>query len=120
VVFSGPVSRKDIIHHLDAVDIGVLPHSNQFGSPLILFEMMALGKPIVAPSLPPIDDVIDHELNGLLFDPLNTDMLLKRIRTLLDDTSLSRRLGDRAREICFSRYTWEANARIVLQSLQNA
>jgi hypothetical protein len=51
------VKRDLVVDCIDALDVGVLAHYHNFGSPVVLFEMMALGKPVVAPSLMPINDV---------------------------------------------------------------
>jgi glycosyltransferase involved in cell wall biosynthesis len=119
VVFTGPVARKNVIDYLDAVDIGVLPHSNEFGSPVVLFEMMALGKPVVAPSLMPIRDVVADNQNGLLFPPLDREALVRSVRTLIDGPELRLRLGSRAREIVMDRHTWVRNARKVVDAMSS-
>jgi glycosyltransferase involved in cell wall biosynthesis len=118
VVFTGPVERKKVIDYLDAMDIGVLPHSNEFGSPVVLFEMMALGKPVVAPSLMPICDVVAANQNGLLFPPLDNEALVRNVRTLIDSPEMRMRLGNRAREIVMDRHTWVRNARKVVDAMK--
>ena len=51
VIFSGPVPRDDVPAYIDAMDICVLPDSSAFGSPIALFEFMAMGKPCVVSDL---------------------------------------------------------------------
>ena len=115
VIFTGPVERKDVIDYLDAIDIGILPNSNEFGSPVVLFEMMGLGKPVVAPSLLPIDDVVLHNDNGMLFAPLDKKGLEQNIRALVDNPEIGKRIGKRASDTVQDRHTWVGNAKKILE-----
>ena len=67
VIFPGPVPRDDVPAYIDAMDICVLPDSNAFGSPIALFEFMAMGKPCVVPDLGPMRDVIEDNATGIMF-----------------------------------------------------
>lgn len=116
VIFTGPVSKKEVIDYLDALDIGVFSHSNEFGSPVVLFEMMALGKVIVAPMLQPITDVIEHGVNGLIFPQLDTDILLQYVLMIITDHSRTL-LGDNAKQSVLNNYTWALNAKKVIASI---
>jgi len=118
VIFVGPIKRKDVIDYIDAFDIGILPHSNEFGSPVVLFEMMALGKPLVVPSLPPINDVITHNFNGLIFEPLNEQDMLEKIMMLIEQPDLRKELGDNGKNFAKRKHTWVGNAEMILETLR--
>ena len=115
VTFSGPVPRDDVPAYIDAMDICVLPDSNAFGSPIALFEFMAMGKPCVVPDLGPMRDVIEHNVTGFMFPHAEYDALEKALLRLAEDPALRIQLGDRAKCIVFERHTWAANARFVIQ-----
>ena len=115
VTFSGPVPRDDVPAYIDAMDICVLPDSNAFGSPIALFEFMAMGKPCVVPDLGPMRDVIEHNVTGFMFPHAEYDALEKALLRLAEDPALRIQLGDRAKRIVFERHTWAANARFVIQ-----
>ena len=115
VIFSGPVSRDEVPAYIDAMDICVLPDSNAFGSPIALFEFMAMGKPCVAPDLGPMRDVIDDNVTGILFPHGDYGALGKALLRLVEDPALRLRVGARAKQIVFERHTWVANARVVVQ-----
>jgi glycosyltransferase involved in cell wall biosynthesis len=117
VIFTGPVDRIKIIDYIDMLDIGALAHSNEFGSPVVLFEMMARAKPVVGPSLMPLRDVIVHNQNGLLFNPLDTDALFNNTLMLVDSPVLRSRLGDAARHTVRDCHTWARNAEKALSML---
>jgi glycosyltransferase involved in cell wall biosynthesis len=116
VIFTGPVERNSVIDYIDSMDVGVLAHSNEFGSPVVLFEMMALSKPIVAPALGPILDAITHGLNGLLFGPLDQDVMFREVMSIINDPEYGMYLGKKAREIAEKRFTWTGNAAQVISN----
>jgi glycosyltransferase involved in cell wall biosynthesis len=115
VIFSGPVPRDDVPAYIDAMDICVLPNSNAFGSPIALFEFMAMEKPCVVPDLGPMRDVIVDNVTGLLFPHADYAALKKAILRCVEDSTLRSQLGARAKDTVLQRHTWVANARIVVQ-----
>jgi len=115
VIFSGPVPRDDVPAYIDAMNICVLPNSNAFGSPIALFEFMAMGKPCVVPDLGPMRDVIDDDMTGIMFPRGNFEALRKVLVRVIEDPALRTRIGARARDTVLQRHTWAANARIVVQ-----
>jgi glycosyltransferase involved in cell wall biosynthesis len=115
VVFSGPVPRDDVPGYIDAMDICVLPDSNAFGSPIALFEFMAMGKPCVVPDLGPMRDVIEQNATGVMFPHTEYEALEKALLRLVEDPVLQIQLGARAKRVVFERHTWAANARFVVR-----
>jgi len=115
IILPGPVPRDDVPGYIDAMDICVLPDSNAFGSPIALFEFMAMGKPCVAPDLGPMRDVIDDHVTGMLFPHGDYNALGKVLLRLVEDSALRKQLGARAKDTVFERHTWAANARVVVQ-----
>jgi glycosyltransferase involved in cell wall biosynthesis len=115
VIFSGPVSRDEVPAYIDAMDICVLPDSNAFGSPIALFEFMAMGKPCVAPDLGPMRDVIDANETGIMFPHGDFGVLGKAMLRFVEDSALRVQVGARAKDAVFKRHTWAANARYVVQ-----
>ena len=115
VIFSGPVSRDVVPAYIDAMDICVLPDSNAFGSPIALFEFMAMGKPCVVPDLGPMRDVIDDNVTGIMFPHGDYAALGRTLSRLIEDSALRNQVGAQAKQIVFKRHTWAANARFVVQ-----
>ncbi|MBI4396968.1 MAG: glycosyltransferase family 4 protein [Elusimicrobia bacterium] len=108
------VPRGDIPGHIDAMDLCLIPDTNPFGSPVVLFEYMGMGKPVVAPSRGPIRDVIVHGENGMIFEKEKDDSLLETLWTTIQDEPLRQRVGRRARECVEHRHTWDRNAERIL------
>jgi glycosyltransferase involved in cell wall biosynthesis len=115
VILPGPVSRDDVPAYIDVMDVCVLPDSNAFGSPIALFEFMAMGKPCVVPDLGPMRDVIDDQVTGILFPHGDYGALEKALVRFVEDPALRTQVGVRARDTVLERHTWAANARIVVQ-----
>jgi glycosyltransferase involved in cell wall biosynthesis len=115
VVLTGPVAREKMPDYIGAMDMCVLPDSNPFGSPMVLFEFMAMGKAVIAPNLPPIRDVLRHGQTGLIIERGDPAALRAAISMLAADRRLRARLGSEARRQVLARHTWEANARRVVE-----
>jgi glycosyltransferase involved in cell wall biosynthesis len=113
LVVPGAVSRNEVPAYIDAMDICVLPDSNAFGSPIALFEFMAMGKPSVVPDLKPMRDVIDHDLTGIIFPRGDYNALQRDLLRLVEDPELRNRIGLRAQSVTLERHTWASNARLV-------
>jgi len=103
-----------VVDYIAAFDIGVLAHSNEFGSPIVLFEMMALGKCVVAPRLDPILDVVEDGVNGVIFNPLDMQDLFNKTKWLLQHPEEMKKIGENAKDITYSEHTWDKNAEKIL------
>ena len=114
IVVTGAVPRDAVYDHIQMFDIGVLPHSNMFGSPMVMFEMMGLGIPVVAPKLPPIEDVLVHQENALLFDALEAREMRQQLSQLIDSQELRRELADNAFGRLRAKHSWRATAARIL------
>lgn len=117
VVFAGAVPHAEVPAHVAAMDLCVVPNSNQFRSPIKLFEYMAQGRTPVAPKVEPIEMVVRDGVNGLLFEPLAADSLAAALRRAAADPALRDRLGARARADVLAHHTWDRNAETVLARL---
>lgn len=116
VVFTGPVPRSQIYGHLALLDVAVLPHSNRFGSPVVMFEFMGLKIPVVAPRLEPIMDVQGDGETALLFDPLDLAQCADAVERLLLDPQRGEQLAHQAYDQLVAEHTWKRNAERILSS----
>ncbi len=119
---AGQVTPERVPLYLSAMDIGVipLPNTRQFAyytSPMKLFEYMAAGRAVVASDLPGIAEVVQDGESALLVPAGDAAALGAAIRRLRDDPALRARLGERARQLAFEQYTWDARARGIMQGL---
>lgn len=117
IVLTGAVPRADVYSFIQTFDIGVLPHSNVFGSPIVMFEMMGLGIPLVMPRLPPIEDVHRDGDTALLFTPLDFAGCRGALERLVEDRAQRERLASRSLEMITGTYTWRETGRRILAAL---
>lgn len=118
VIFTGAVSHAQMPQFIAAMDVGVVPHSNAYRSPIKLFEYMGQGRAVVAPATEPISMVLQDGKNGLLFETGSMEGMQKALQRLVDDPALRARLGHQARVDVLARHTWKANALQVLEGLR--
>ncbi len=113
--FTGRVDYRDVPQYLNVMDIGLIPDSNEYGSPMKLFEYMSMGVVPVVPRLPPIEDVIDHGITGLMFTPGNTSDMVDQITKIYVDSALKKMLSENARAQVAKNHYWHHNAEHLLQ-----
>ncbi|MGC2416029.1 MAG: glycosyltransferase family 4 protein [Stellaceae bacterium] len=112
VTFAGLVERGQLTRYLAAFDIALQPRAVGYASPLKLFEYMAAGKAIVAPSQPNIREVLVDGETGLLFNCGDDADFRRAVLDLAHARPLRERLGAGARCAIIERgYTWANNAR---------
>jgi glycosyltransferase involved in cell wall biosynthesis len=120
VLFTGRVRHDDMPAHIAALDVAVASDDRTgFASPMKILEYMAMAKPVVAPRMPNIEDLIADGEDGLLFSPGNTGELLSALRRLQDDSQLRDRLGAAARAKVERERNWHSNAHAVLDRLSS-
>jgi len=118
VVFTGKVPHAEMPEHMAAMDLGVMPASNVYGSPMKVFEYMAMGRPAVAPRYRPLEEAIVDGEDGLLFTPGDGASLQNCLRAMVSDPAFRLRLGQAARAKVRSRHQWIHNAEAVIQLAQ--
>jgi len=110
VYMPGGVERESVADYLSIIDIGVFPDSNEFGSPISLFELMAMGKTVVGPNLAPFLDVISDGENGKIFKRGSVDDLVSILQNLIDNPSEIEKIGKVARLWVEDKRSWESVA----------
>jgi glycosyltransferase involved in cell wall biosynthesis len=98
----------------------VLPSVCFEGFPMVIREAFALGIPVAASRLGSMPCLVQDGRNGVLFTPGNTEDLLRRMRGVWGNSDLLARMGAAAREEFESRYTAEANYRMLMYIYQAA
>lgn len=112
VRFTGVVHRDRVPGLVAAFDVALQPAVVAYASPLKLIEYLALGKAIVAPNQPNIAEVLQDDVNALLFEPGDAEGLERALGRLTHEAALRERLGEGAREtIRRMQLTWAGNAR---------
>ena len=93
VTFLGAVTHEEMPGLLAAADIGVAPFDvaahaplalGFYWSPLKVFEYMASGLPVVAPSIDRLRRIVGNGEEGILYDASDPEGLPRALRELLD------------------------------------
>ena len=116
VHFRGYVSREKIAEHYAAADVFVLPSYNE-GMSVALLEAMASGLAVVVTATGDTPELIEPEINGLVFDWSDVESLTAHLRRLAQDRSLVRRMGEASRTRA-SDFSWDRAALRYIDLLQ--
>ena len=84
--------KENIQNYLAIADINVFPSSRE-GLPVNLMESLAMGVPVISIHSRGCNEIIDHNLNGLLMDDDSVETLAIAMKQLSDDFVLQRRLS---------------------------
>lgn len=114
VLLPGRVAHDQIASWIACMDYAVLPDSNDYGSPMKLFEFMAMGVAVVAPDYAPVAEVIDDGRTGWLFPRRQTDACVQRVLALATQASERQRVGAAARAYIIRERQWRNNAEQLL------
>ncbi len=117
ILFVGNVPHTEIFNYIELMDITVLVNSHWYGSPVKLFEYGAMGKPVIAPDNVPVRDVFVDGKEVILVQPTVEDCM-KKIRMLVDNTDLRKKLARNIKMKVLERYTWSSQAQKILRCLQ--
>ena len=84
-----------------------------YGSALKIFEYMAMAKPVIAPPLGQIAEVMDHGISGYLVASEDVEAVVEVLLELKAQPELRASVGEQARKRVVESYTWRENARRV-------
>jgi len=93
----------------------VIPSEWYENCPMVVLEAFSAGKPVIASRIGGIPELVEHEVDGFLFEPGNADELAAYMRTLVDNPALAREMGRAGRRKAEERYSIDA----FMQSLIN-
>jgi glycosyltransferase involved in cell wall biosynthesis len=114
VVFTGAVAYQNIPKHVNIMDICVIPGSNEYRSPIKLFEYMLAGKAVVAPRWEPIEMITKDGEDVMLFTADDRREMTASFEYLLNNQDKCQHMGARAREKILSKHLWIHNAERVI------
>ena len=123
VLLTGYIPYAGVPKYLRAADVLVLPNSSkerisqEYTSPLKLFEYMGAQRPIVASDLPSLREVLCHKKNAYLVESDNPKALAEAIVALDREQGLSEKIVKTAFNDVQG-YTWTNRAKTILQFIR--
>jgi glycosyltransferase involved in cell wall biosynthesis len=116
VRYLGSRRLEDLVTEIENCDLGVIPnHRNAFteiNTPTRIFEYLALGKPVIAPSTPGIQDYFNKE-SLLFFEPGNPGDLAQQIEYAFSHPREVQEIVRRAQQV-FLEHTWDRERETLL------
>jgi len=105
VIFTGRVSRQQVVDYLKIADIFVL-NTNYEGMSHALLEAMKIGTPIITTKAGGNPETIKDKETGLLVDYRNKEQWIEAINLILDNPDLAEKLTKHAKED-LKRFNWD-------------
>ncbi|MEP6698573.1 MAG: glycosyltransferase [Verrucomicrobiota bacterium] len=107
---TGPVSHAEALAYMNRADVLVCSSRDE-AMPVTMMEAMSLGKAVISSAVGGIPEVLQDGENGLLVRPESAKALAEAIRRLIEDRTLVRRLGEKARATYEKQFTMERFSR---------
>jgi len=114
IILPGRVEHVQIPTYLSAMDFGILPDSNDYGSPMKLFEFMAMEKGMIAPDFSPISEVVKHNETSWLFPANDRQACIDLTLSLVDKLEQQKQVGLNARSYIEKERQWRHNAEQII------
>jgi glycosyltransferase involved in cell wall biosynthesis len=109
VCYRGPKTPEELVHEIEACDVGVVPNQrNTFtdvNTPTRIFEYLALGKPVIAPCTPGIQDYFDSK-SLIFFESGNAQQLAERLEYLASHAGEAAAIAERGQKVYLA-HTWQ-------------
>src|SRR6266550_1338701 len=116
VHYLGRKQLEDLIPEIDNCDLGIIPnHRNAFteiNTPTRVFEYLAMGKPVIAPSTQGIQDYFSKEAL-LFFEPGSSDDLARQIEYVFFHPREVLGIVQRGQKV-YLEHTWECERQTLL------
>jgi glycosyltransferase involved in cell wall biosynthesis len=114
--FPGRIAHHELARYVEQFDIGIMPDSNNYGSPMKLFEYMAAGIPFVAADYSPIVEITTNQ--GELFEKKNVVSFAQALIKYTNNESIRVNAGAKGRQKVEQYFNWEKNASRTVLHLQ--
>lgn len=88
----GFLGRDELAAEMGGSTLLALP-TFEDNCPMVVLEAMAAGIPVVASRVGGVPDLVNHEVDGLLFDPSSPRDVNQCVRRMLDDPAMRAKMG---------------------------
>jgi glycosyltransferase involved in cell wall biosynthesis len=102
--FHPPVFGKEKKKLFASSDVFVFP-TRMEGFPFVLLEAMETGMCVVTTNISPMNLIVEHGKNGMLFQKDNADDLAEKIAETINDSLARKKMGEIARQHIIDHYS---------------
>lgn len=119
IILTGRVDHAEIPKMIAAMDFGIIPDSNEYGSPMKLFEFMSMGKGMIVPNFSPIEEVVTNNQTSWLFQKQDHDDCIKRFFEIANNSAKCYDVGQKAIKYIQNDCQWRHNVEQILKLANN-
>ena len=116
VHYLGPRRLEELVEDIESCDVGVIPNQrNAFtdiNTPTRIFEYLVLGKPVIAPRTPGIQDYFDPD-SLFFFDAGNAESLAEMIVSVYTHRNRAAETAARGQQVYLA-HTWREEKQTLL------
>jgi glycosyltransferase involved in cell wall biosynthesis len=109
VHYLGSKSLDELVREIEGCDVGIVPNlKNAFteiNTPTRIFEYLTLGKPVIAPRTPGIQDYFSQE-SLLFFEPGNSEELAQKLEYAFSNYPEAVQTAERGQRVYLA-HTWD-------------
>ena len=116
VKLTGQRAYEEIPAIMQIFDLAIFPFSNPYGSPIKLFEYLAMGIPTIGPDVPVVREVFQDGKHLRLINQAR-DGFIATVRELRNSQTKREELARTGKDHVLKFYTWQANAKRVCQHI---
>jgi len=118
VILAGWQEHAEIPRFLKTFDLAIFPFTNDYCSPLKLFEYLGAGVPALGPDTSAVREVFEDGVHLKLVSQDGSNFI-DTILELKNNPQLRNALGRKGQELVLKEYTWEKNAERVVGHIKN-
>ncbi len=116
IIFTGRVAHSEVLAHIGAMDICMVPDQGWYMSPVKLFEYGFMGKAIIAVDTQAMRDVMTHKRHGVLTK--NTeDAMYEALTELTTHSEIRQKMALAFQSKVLIEHTWERMAEKIISQL---
>lgn len=119
IILTGRVEHSEIPLAIAAMDFGIIPDSNDYGSPMKLFEFMAMGKGMIVPDFSPITDVVIDNKTSWLFPKKDKRACVEKFFEVAENEELIKNVGKNAIDYIETSRQWRHNVEQIIELANN-
>ena len=112
LIFTGSLPHREVYANISIMDITCLPKTNWYCSPIKIFEYGLLQKPVIAPDVIPMHDVMGAD-DGELVEPDVDDFYAALMKLITNETRRDL-IAFNWHQKVMQEYTWDAAAKKTL------
>jgi len=107
VTFHQVKISADKLKFLINSDIFIFPPREPEGHPWVIIEAMAAGLPIIATDQGAISESVIDGVNGFIVEKRNPEQISEKIKYLMDNPEIRKKMGKKSREFYLNKFTEE-------------